>query len=131
MTAKAWIEQLEAVWRARDPDAFAALFTPDAVYHQGPFGEPHRGFDEIRAHWRATLSRQRDPKIWFGDPIQSGDRASAEWWCVLHAPDTGTPRTASGCIVLRFAPDGRCASFHEYYHAVQDVSVDARPGWFT
>ena len=110
-------------------DAIAALFTPDAHYHPGPFAPPQHGATAIRTHWLTTLSRQADPHIWFGSPVQAGNRAAAEWWCVLHDPDTGTPRTVAGCIVLRFASDGRCAQLHEYWHFVQDNALAPPEGW--
>jgi len=129
MNARDWVASLQAAWRSRDVDAVAALFTADALYHPGPFVPPRRGTAAIRTHWLATLYRQADPRIWFGEPVQAGDRAAAEWWCVLHDPDTRTPRTVAGCIVLRFAPDGRCAQFHEYWHSVQDTALDPPAGW--
>ncbi|WP_394848772.1 nuclear transport factor 2 family protein [Pendulispora brunnea] len=131
MSAQEWIARLEAGWKALDPERIAALFTPDAVYHQGPFGTPHVGCEAIRNHWIGSLSRQVDPKVWFGKPIESEDCASVEWWCILHDPVTLTPRTASGVVTLRFAPDGRCTRFHEYWHAVQDTSLEPPEGWFS
>ncbi|MGN9809966.1 nuclear transport factor 2 family protein [Micromonospora sp. BQ11] len=130
MTAAQWIAQLGAAWRQRDPLAIGQLFTPDAAYHQGPFGTPHRGPAAIAAHWEATLSRQVEPRIWFGEPVQAGDRASVEWWCIVLDPATRVPRTASGSLALRFAPDGRCASFREYWHTVQETAYEPPAGWF-
>ncbi|MEV1287421.1 nuclear transport factor 2 family protein [Micromonospora sp. NPDC049679] len=102
-----------------------------AAYHQGPFGSAHVGRDAIAAHWTATLSRQKDPVVWFGVPIVSVDRAAVEWWCILHDPATGVPRTAAGCLVLRLAEDGRCTQFHEYWHGAQDTAVEPSAEWLT
>lgn len=129
MIAREWITRLELAWRARDADAIAALFTPDGLYHPGPFVPPCRGAEAIRAHWLAALSRQTEPQIWFGDPVQAGDRVAAEWWCVLRTPDTLAPRTVAGCVVLRFAADGRCAQFHEYWQAIQDSALAPPESW--
>ncbi|MFE9451336.1 nuclear transport factor 2 family protein [Streptomyces sp. NPDC006739] len=129
VTVARWIAALEAGWRARDPEAIAALFTADATYHQGPYGAPHTGRAAVAAHWRHTLSRQKDARMWFGDPIVSGDRAAVEWWCVLYDPATGAPRNAAGCLTLRFAPDGRCASFHEYWHGAPGQELEPAEGW--
>lgn len=129
--AAVWLERLQRAWRDRDPDGFAALFADDAVYHAGPFSDPHRGRAAIRAHWAATLARQAErPEFWFGPPHSDGLRASVEWWCVLRAPDTGAPRTAAGCLVLEFAGDGRCRRFHEYFHAAFDAALTPPAGWF-
>ncbi|MFF8476668.1 nuclear transport factor 2 family protein [Streptomyces sp. NPDC015414] len=124
-----WIDALKDGWRARDADAVAALFTDDAVYHQGPYGAPHTGREAVAAHWRTTLSRQKDARMWFGEPVVSGGRAAVEWWCVLYDPETGAPRNAAGCLVLRFAADGRCASFHEYWHGAPDQELEPAEGW--
>ncbi|MCU7729919.1 nuclear transport factor 2 family protein [Actinoplanes sp. KI2] len=129
MNVSRWIDDLEAGWRDRDPAAIAALFTEQASYHQGPFGPPHVGQEAIAAHWAATLSRQKDPVVWFGAPVGGADRACVEWWCILHDPATGTPRTAAGCLVLRFADDGRCAEFREYWHGAQEIASTPAAGW--
>lgn len=84
MSADKWISALESGWRNRDPNAIACLFTEDARYHRGPFGEPHRGRDTIRAHWVETLSRQVDPRIWFGSVIESAGCAAVEFWSTLR-----------------------------------------------
>lgn len=129
MSATVWVERLEDAWRRRDPDGIAALFTPDARYYRGPFDPPHMGTAAISAHWAATLARQVDPLIWFGSPVEAGDLVVAEWWCVLHDPATRAPRTAAGCLLMRFAADGRCAEFREYWQAVMDRGVEPATGW--
>ena len=129
MNVNDWIGELEARWKGRDPEAIAELFTEQATYHQGPFGEPHIGRKAIAEHWAGTLSRQTDPVVWFGEPIVSGSRAGVEWWCVLHDPATGTPRNAAGCLALRFDDNGLCTHFHEYWHAAQESALEPSEGW--
>jgi ketosteroid isomerase-like protein len=124
-----WIDALEARWKDRDPEGIAELFTDEAVYHQGPFGAPHTGRKAIAEHWGRTLSRQKDPTVWFGAPVVSGTRASVEWWCVLHDPATGAPRNAAGCLTLRFTAAGLCTHFHEYWHGAQDSARRPAEGW--
>jgi hypothetical protein len=103
MSTDEWISALESGWRQRDPNAIAGLFTDDAYYHRGPFGEPHRGRDAMGAHWVETLSRQVDPQIWFGSAIESAGRAAVEFWCALHDPATREPRTHP--VASRSDPD--------------------------
>ncbi|NKZ09193.1 nuclear transport factor 2 family protein [Actinomadura latina] len=129
MDVTGWIDRLEAGWRNRDADAIAALFAEDARYRQGPFGDPRVGRAAIRAHWAATLGRQRDPLIWFGEPLVAGRRAALEWWCVLHDPSEGTPRTAAGCVTLWFGGDGLCRALHEYWHGEPGRAVPPYGGW--
>lgn len=113
-----WLNSLRARWLAGDPQAISELFAADAVYYQGPFGTPHRGRREIAEHWTQTLSRQRQPLISFGSPVVSGNRAAVEWWCILHDPQTAEPRTAAGCVMLRFNDAGQCLDLHEYWHGI-------------
>ncbi|WP_240154483.1 MULTISPECIES: nuclear transport factor 2 family protein [unclassified Burkholderia] len=127
--AQAWVDGLEAAWRARDVDAVAALFAPDAIYFQGPFGEPHRGPDGIRKHWIGVLDKQIDPRIWFDRALQDGHRGVVEWWCILHDPVTRVPRTGSGVLTMRFAADGRCTHFHEYWHRLVDTALPCPENW--
>ncbi|GHJ42826.1 hypothetical protein Cs7R123_01680 [Catellatospora sp. TT07R-123] len=129
VNAQSWVAALEAAWRRRDPEGVAALFTADAAYHRGPFEPPYRGTAAISAHWAATLARQAGARIWFGPVTETGPAAVVEFWCVLHDPATGTPRTAAGCVRMRFAPDGRCAEFREYWQAVFDQAVEPPEGW--
>lgn len=116
MNVSAWLKSLRAAWLERDPEAISELFSADAVYYQGPFSAPRRGRSEIAMHWKETLSRQQRPLIWFGLPLACGDRAAVEWWCILHDPRSGEPRTAAGCLVTRFDEAGRCRELHEYWH---------------
>jgi uncharacterized protein (TIGR02246 family) len=126
---RAWMARLEAAWRAHDPAAVAALFTADAWYRQGPFGEPKLGRDAIRAHWAGTLDRQRDQEIWLAEPIVAGDRAAFEWWCVVRDPGTGEPRSAAGCVTLWFAAGGLCRGLHEYWHSAAAVARPPGDAW--
>ena len=41
-------------------------------------------------------------------------RVAVEWWTTLIDPDTGEI-TLPGCLLLRFAPDGRCQDLWEYW----------------
>ena len=45
--------RLKRAWEARDPDAFVALFDPEAEARLDPFEPPLGGANELRAHWNA------------------------------------------------------------------------------
>ena len=54
---------LEAYGTARasfDGDAWVALFTEDAEYHEDPFGAPHVGHNALRSFLLEAANRQRD-----------------------------------------------------------------------
>jgi len=61
-----------------------------------------------------------------GTPIVVGDRVVVEWWATMR--DDGQEITLPGCLLLRFASDGRCAALREYWH-VEPGRHGPHPGW--
>jgi ketosteroid isomerase-like protein len=107
---QSWLDAYVEAWRSYDRDAIAALFADDASYAYHPYDEPLRGRDAIAESW---LSEQDAPGSWEASyrPLMiDGHRAIA----------AGETRYADGNVysnlfVLRFAGDGRCSEFVEYY----------------
>lgn len=126
MDARAWIEAYGRAWRERDADAVVALFTEGAVYRSSPFGAPHVGRDGIRAYWKRATATQEGLELRFGAPIEAGDKVVVEWWAVMS--DDGEDVTLPGCLLLRFAPDGRCEELREYWH-LEPGRHEPPPGW--
>jgi uncharacterized protein (TIGR02246 family) len=129
-----WIDSYTRAWRDKDADAAAALFTTDATYQSHPTRAPHRGHDAIRAYWIRATATQRELDLRFGRPIVVGPRVAVEWWAVMRDPGWGPERaddavTLPGCLVLTFAPDGRCAALREYWNADFGTALAAPPGW--
>ncbi len=113
MTTREWIEAYARAWRDRNPEAAVALFTEDAEYRSHTFREPHRGHDGIRAYWAEATGGQAEVDVVMGEPFGAGDRVAVEWWTRMVVD--GEPFTLPGCLLLRFAPDGRCAALREYW----------------
>lgn len=126
MDVRTWIEAYAGAWEAGDAHAAAALFTADAVYRSHPFREPHAGTDGIRAYWARATATQEGVEVRFGEPIVAGARAAVEWWTVMR--DGGEDVTLPGCLLLRFADDGRCEELREYWHA-EPGRHEPPPGW--
>jgi ketosteroid isomerase-like protein len=114
VTPAEWIAAYGRCWEARDPDAAAALFTEDASYRVTPFRDPHVGSPGIRDYWAGATSTQSGVALRFGEPVVAGNRAAVEWWATFT--DDGAEVTLAGCLVLRFARDGRCEELREYWH---------------
>jgi ketosteroid isomerase-like protein len=129
VTVEEWAERYGRAWEDGDEDAIAALFTEDAVYRSAPFREPYTGESEIRAYWRRGAGTQKAVRVRLGKPFVDGQRAAVEWWTTMTDPDDGEI-TLPGCLLLRFAPDGRCAELREYWH-VQPGRVEPHEGWGT
>jgi hypothetical protein len=127
ITSAEWIERYGRAWETADEDAVAALFTADAVYRSQIFREPHVGTEQIRAYWRQGAGAQHDVVVRFGQPIAEGRRVAVEWWTTMVDPDEGEI-TLPGCLLLRFADDGRCEELREYWHVEAGLCTPPE-GW--
>jgi ketosteroid isomerase-like protein len=125
--ARAWLERYRRAWEEGDVEGFVRLFTEDAIYHSHPFREPHLGHDGIRAYVGGAIGTQEQVEVRFGEPIVEGGRAAAEWWATMEDEEDGEV-TLPGCLILRFAADGRCEELREYWHLEQGRR-EPRSGW--
>lgn len=113
-----WLDRYIEAWRANQPGPIEALFTDDAVYGYRPWDSDEqtlRGRDAIVANW---LEHPDDPDSWeasYEPYAVDGDRAVAVGWSRYAARGDNPERTFHNAYLLRFAPDGRCAEFHEFY----------------
>jgi SnoaL-like domain len=106
--------------------AVLGLFTADATHRSHPLRPAHTGHQGIADYWTRATADQRDVRVRFGDPIVDGDRVAAEWWTVLRAG--GSPVTLAGCLLLRFATDGRYQALRECWHEAEAL-LDPPAGW--
>ena len=114
MTPELWIERYRRAWETADADEVVALFTPDASYRSSVFREPYLGSDAIRQYWQRGAGAQRDVAVRMGRPVITEARVAVEWWTTMTDPDEGEI-PLPGCLLLRFAPDGRCQDLWEYW----------------
>jgi hypothetical protein len=121
-----WIRGYAEAWETADEDLIVSLFTEDASYRSSPFREPFRGHEEIRAYWRREAGAQRDTRVRMGEPFGARDRVAVEWWTTMV--DEGEPVTLPGCLLLRFAADGRCYDLREYWNLEPGLH-DPFAGW--
>lgn len=115
---QAWLDRYVEAWRANDPERIGELFTDDAVYSYRPWIDDEqtmRGRDAVVASW---LEDPDDPGSWeahYEPYAVEGDRAVAVGWSRYAAAGDQPERTFHNAYLLRFAPDGRCAEFREFY----------------
>lgn len=122
-----WIERYRLAWEGGDPEAVLALFTEDASYRSAPFREPYLGHDGIRAYWTRGAGSQEGVQVRMGEAVVDGNVVAVEWWATLDDPDDGEI-TLPGCLLLQFAPDGRCFDLREYWN-VQEGRLPPHDGW--
>lgn len=127
--ADQWIERYRQAWETADADEVVDLFTPDASYRSSVFREPYLGRDAIRQYWQRGAGTQREVAVRMGQPIITEDRVAVEWWTTMIDPEEGEI-TLPGCLLLRFATDGRCQDLWEYWQ-VQPGRQGSPAGWGT
>ena len=118
---QAWLDRYIEAWRANRAEPIGELFTEDALYRYNPYAdEAHtlRGRDAIVAAW---LEEADDPAGWsasYQPYAVDGERAVATGWSRYLATADQPERTYHNTFLLRFADDGRCAEFTEFFMEV-------------
>lgn len=116
-TLKRWLADYGRAWEHRDPEAAAALSTPDSLYYWTPFQQPKAGRHEHAEAWRQATTGQRD--IHFRSEILAivGNRGLARWWCSLVPLSTGKRVRVEGIFQMDFGEGGLCKEFREWWHS--------------
>jgi hypothetical protein len=115
-----WLLAYVHAWETYDPAEIGALFTDDAEYRWHPWDEGDdvaRGRDAIVGAW---LSSRDAPGTYQGEYrplVVRDDQAIAVGTSRYFGDDTRSEldREYHNLYVLRFADDGRCRSFTEWY----------------
>jgi uncharacterized protein (TIGR02246 family) len=106
-----WMDGYIAAWASGDPADIAALFTPDAVYDPQTADGEWDGVEEIVERW---LEIGDEPENWEFEwlpLVDAEDLAVVTGRTRYHQP----PASYRNLFVIRFAPDGRCRDFTEWY----------------
>jgi hypothetical protein len=115
-----WLDAYVHAWETNEPAEIGDLFTETAEYRWHPWDtgdDVVRGRDRIVAEWQSnpdapgTFSGQYRPLA------VTDEMAIAEGMSVYYSNDTRqvVDRTYYNLWVLRFAEDGRCRSFTEWF----------------
>ncbi len=119
-----WLAEYIAAWKSYDPEQIAALFTEDISYRYHPYDEPIEGRDEVVGAWRAEgdhpeAGTRDEPGTYdaeYSAVAVDGDAAVATGWSSYKdSTDGPVSRTYDNCFVMRFAEDGRCREFTEWF----------------
>jgi len=122
-----WVAAYERAWRAPGTGALAGIFTPDATYRQGPYDEPVTGLPAIAGLWEAERDGPDEVFRMTSEVIAADGSAAVARVVVSY----GNPvrQEYRDLWVLRFADDGRCASFEEWpFWPEQPEQPDHAPG---
>ncbi|HET9436454.1 MAG TPA: nuclear transport factor 2 family protein [Candidatus Limnocylindrales bacterium] len=109
-----------------DGDLVVSLFTPDAEYHEDPFGSPMVGHNAIRAYWLAAAEEQDQVEFTIERHLVSADTVVAIWHLSYVAREDGGRRRASGVLVLDMR-DGKIGRLREWWHERRTDTVGGDP----
>jgi ketosteroid isomerase-like protein len=115
---QAWLDRYVDAWRANEPEPIKALFTEDAVYRYRPYADPEQTATGNAAIAESWLEEPDAPGSWearYEPYAVDGDRAVAIGFSRYLASGNEPERTFHNAYLLRFAPDGRCREFSEFY----------------
>ena len=116
-TFDAWLRAYGRAWEEGDADAAAALFAPDAAYHETPFATPMVGRAAIYEYWRAGAGQsQRDVQFNFTILNLSERTGLAHWTASFLRLPSGRPVRLDGILAATFDDEGRCSLFREWWH---------------
>lgn len=114
-TVSTWIEGYRRAWESNAPGDTRALFTEDAEYRTAPFVDARVGHEAIVAGWIEDQDQPGDFEFTWSQAGLDGDTAFVQGDTqYLDRGEAGQRRYAN-LWVIRFAPDGRAASFTEWY----------------
>jgi SnoaL-like domain len=108
--ARRWAETWARAWPAKDVEAIAALYAPDADFRSHPFREPEDAREYVR---RVFAEEEGKAECGFGEPLVDADRAAVEYRAVLVYE--GKETTLAGTTLLRFRADGLVVEHRDYW----------------
>jgi ketosteroid isomerase-like protein len=117
-----WLEGYGAAWEAFDGDAWVALFTDDAEYHEDPFGSPLVGHNALRAYMLDAAESQRDVEFTVEQHWVSGSTVLAAWHVSFTRRSTGRLVRMAGFLTAEVGSDGRASRFREWTRYAPDAT---------
>jgi ketosteroid isomerase-like protein len=108
------LDRYGRAWETFDGDAWIALFTEDAEYHDDPFGEPIVGQNALRAYLLDAAIAQRDVEFTVERHWVSGNTLLAAWHASFIRRESERVVRMAGFMVAEVDADGRIARFREW-----------------
>src|SRR5437867_2845770 len=105
-----WMDDYTHAYEERDPDAAARLFTADATYQWGPFGDLLRGPEAIRERWASAVGDDRETDFRFDYEVLAVTRelGIARWMASASVPSERRRLLHDGVFAVALAEDNLC-----------------------
>jgi nuclear transport factor 2 (NTF2) superfamily protein len=100
--AKEFLAKYKEAWEARNADLAASLFTRDARYRRGPFGETVVSREAIHDHWKASTKRQENIHFVVNNFFHVGYILVAEWTCTYRDRSSRKTKELAGMFLADF-----------------------------
>jgi hypothetical protein len=114
--ARRWAQTWSVGWPAKDVEAMAAFYAPEATYLSVPFRDPDRGVDGVRSYLTKEFGVESEIECRFASPVVDGARAAIEWWASWI--EGGEELTMAGATFLTFDDDGLITDHRDYWNQV-------------
>jgi ketosteroid isomerase-like protein len=108
------LEAYGRAWETFDGDAWVAIFTEDAEYHEDPFGEPIVGHNALRAYLLDASASQRDVEFIVERHWVSGPTVLAAWHVSFTRRSSSRLVRMAGFLTAEVTLDRRIARFREW-----------------
>ena len=122
-TVAEWLEAYGRAWQDFDGDAWVALFTEDAEYHEDPFGTPLVGSNALRAYLLEAAASERDVEFMVERHWASETTGLAAWHASFVRQPDGSHARLAGFLTVEFVPDGRVSRFREWTVRASETSA--------
>lgn len=106
-----WMDAYVVAWDSNEPTDIARLFTPDAVYDPQVAGGPWDGVEAIVDRWVEIGDTPGNWEFEWAAVVETDDLAVVEARTSYLDP----PASYRNLFILRFADDGRCRDFTEWW----------------
>jgi ketosteroid isomerase-like protein len=110
---ESWLASYEQAWRTSGTASLRELFTEDARYSPGPYRDDVVGLEAIAAFWEAERAGP-DEVFTMASEIVAVDGQVAVARLEVHYGGP-QPTEYRDLWIMRFADDGRCAEFEEWF----------------
>jgi ketosteroid isomerase-like protein len=109
------VEAFGRGWETADAEAIVAVFTPDAVFQDSPFGPRETGHAAIRAYWADVPKNQAEVTFKAGEIFTAGTWFAAEYRCTFRRRRTGEWVDVRGAMFCE-TKDGKISEMRMYFH---------------
>lgn len=106
-----WMDGYVLAWSSNETDHIRALFTEEAVYDPQTEGGEWEGISEIVSRWQEIDDKEDNWDFEWLPLVETDDLAVVTGRTRYFEPEL----SYRNLFVIRFADDGRCSDFTEWY----------------